>query len=835
MKFTLSWLKDHLETTATLEQICTALTGIGLEVESVEDPAEKLSGFVVAEIRHAEPHPDAQKLRVCKVANGQEELQIVCGAPNARAGIKVVLATLGAVVPANGMKIVKSKIRGVESQGMLCSEVELQIGDNDNGIMELPANLAIGQPVASQLGVDDPVIEIAITPDRADCLGVRGIARDLAAAGLGQLKPLAVPTVATSGKPSRIQATITQDNNGCQQFVGRSIQGVSNGESPGWLRHRLSAIGLRPISKLVDVTNYISVDLGRPLHVYDIAKLNGNITARKGRGERFLALNGKDYTATEQDTVIADATTALGFGGIIGGESSGCTEATCDVFLEVAYFEPVSIAETGRRHDIITDARYRFERGVDPDFLQQGAAIATHMILDLCGGTADELTIAGDAPYQPRSITFRPSRVATLGGMKVQAEKSEQILEMLGFTITRKENTGSTREPEAQKSAMCSPSDEAHALWHVAIPSWRGDVHGEADLVEEVMRIIGLDHLPATPLPRPAHLPDISLPLAARQSALLRRALATQGANEVHCYSFTQQEWAQHFGGGQQALRLLNPISSELDAMRPSLLPNLLAALKRNLDRGQEHITLSEVGNVYHGITPDTQSLHAAVVRGGQAVTINPHDKPRSMDVFDAKADALAALAAIGAPVDRVQIDPNGAPVWYHPGRSGAIKLGGKNTLAVFGELHPNTLKLFGIKQRAVACEIYPAAVPQAKAKGKARAKYAPSDLQAVSRDYSFLLAAAQPVEPLLRAVAGAERQIVTAVRVISDYQDESLKAQSLRSIALRVTLQPQQATFTEAEIDAISALILKAALKTEGVTLSEALQTYVQEKNLSL
>ncbi len=808
MKFTLSWLKDHLDLTATLDELSETLTMIGLEVEEIIDRSETLAPFIVAEILEASPHPDADKLKVCRVNDGTTTRQIVCGASNARAGIKVVLATEGTCIPTNGMTIKPAKIRGVESNGMLCSEKELGLGDSHEGIMELPDSAKPGKPFAKELGLDDPIIDIAITPDRGDCLGVRGIARDLAAAGVGTLKPLNIPTI-DAKDDSAVTVSLKDDGQSCRMFVGCTISGVKNGLAPDWLQQRLKAIGLRPISTLVDITNYITVDLGRPLHVYDIDKLNGNIHVRQStKGEAFDALNDKQYELDAGATIIADGKGMLGLGGIVGGESSGCTDETTNVFLEVAWFDPIDIATTGRRYQIESDARYRFERTVDPAFLMDGATIATQMILDLCGGSASNLTIAGEAPKWKRTISFRPERVKALGGIDISAEDSKRILTALGCSM---ENTDKNN-------------------WTVTPPSWRPDIEGEADLVEEVLRINGLQHIPATPLPKPDELPSIELPIDAHRMNIARHSLAARGLREVRSWAFLHHDIAETFGGQKNNLRLANPISSELDTMRPSLIPNLLHMAKYNSDRGAERIHLCEIGLTYHDVTPDGQQPVAAMLRTGIMPSTTPHEEPRTTDLFDIKADALAALEACGAPVANLQISRD-VPDYYHPTRSGSFRLG-KAVLGYFGELHPTLMEEYDLNHRPAICELFLSSIPQGKAK-TTRPSYNVSDLLPVERDFSFILSDETPSADLVKAIKGADKKLIQDVAIISTYQDDAAKSAGETSIALRVTLQPNDATLTEDDIDTVSEKIMAAALKSGHTRLSDALMHYAKEKNM--
>ncbi|MCW8835229.1 MAG: phenylalanine--tRNA ligase subunit beta [Rhodospirillales bacterium] len=800
MKFTLNWLREHLETDATLNEITERLTMIGLELEGVEDRAAALEGFVVAEVLEAEPHPDADKLRVCKVSTGKETFGVVCGAPNARAGMKGVFAAEGMYIPGIDVTLKKASIRGVESCGMLLSEREMGLSDEHSGIVDLAADAPVGAPAAEVMGLADPVIDIAITPNRGDCLGVRGVARDLAASGMGTLKPLdAAPVKGTFKSPIAVHLDFTGDDaRACPYFVGRAFRGVKNGPSPKWLADRLLAIGLRPISALVDITNYLTFGLGRPAHVFDMAKVNGDIHVRFARpGEKVLALNGKEYELDDAMTVIADEKVAEAIAGIVGGEESGCTETTTDVFLEIAYFDPIRTAETGRRLNVQTDARYRFERGVDPAFLIDGAEVATRLILDLCGGEASELVVAGSEPEWRRELTMRGDRVKTLTGVDVPEAEQVRILEVVGCEVKK---TG--------------------ADFTVVPPSWRGDItdgiEGEAGLVEEIVRLWGYDKIPVVSTEREHALPKPALDTVKRRRSLARRTLAGRGMVEAVTYSFLPGAQAEMFGGGQESLRLVNPISADLDVMRPSLVPNLIAAAGRNADRGIADLALFEVGPQFAGDRPEDQAMVAAGVRTGRAGPRHWTQPPRAVDVMDAKADALAALAAIGAPVDSVQIEAD-APGWYHPGRSGAIKLGPKNVLAWFGEVHPGVLKSMDVKGPIAAFEVFVDNLPKPKAKkGAARPHLVLSPYQAVERDFAFVVDAEIAADGVVRAAKGADKTLIAGVSVFDVFSGESLGA-GKKSVAISVTLQPTEKTLTDEEIEAVAAKVVAAVAKHTG------------------
>ncbi len=792
MKFTLSWLKDHLDTTATLDDICEGLIGVGLEVEEVADQTRALAPFKVGYVIEAEKHPNADKLRLCKVETDTGLIQAVCGAPNARTGIKGIIALPGAYIPGTKITLEKGVIRGSESQGMLCSERELMISDEHNGIIEVDDKWPVGTPAATALGLDDPMIYVKVTANRPDALGIHGIARDLAAKGLGQLKPFdARPVAGSFESPIKVSLDFDDgDTAPCPLFAGRYIKGVKNGPSPQWLQRRLRAIGLRPISTLVDITNYITFSYGRPLHVFDAGKVHGNIHARMAKdGEQLEALDNKTYTLTSAMTVIADDAGAEGVAGIIGGIPTSCTEETTNVFLEAAYFDPLRTAATGRKLGIHSDARYRFERGVDPAFTTVGAELATRMILDLCGGEASHVVTAGAVPDTARSYSLRKTRVKTLGGADVPVDRQRRILGDLGFGVT-----------DTAETLDCS------------VPSWRPDVHGEADLVEEVCRIHGLDTIPPVAMDRPSAIARPVLNVLQKRMLATRRLLAARGFNEAITWAFLPEDHAKLFGGGQPELKLANPISSELSDMRPSLLPNLIAAAGRNTDRGFADIMLSEVGHAYVGDRPQDETLRAAGIRRGAAVARNVHGGARAADIFDAKADALAVLEAAGAPIATVQVAA-GAPSWYHPGRSGTIQLGPQNKLAHFGEIHPRVLAAMDVKGPLVAFEAVLNAVPGAKTKTATRAALNISDLLPVSRDFAFVVDAHVAAEKLVKAAKGADRTLISDVSVFDLYKLDGGKT----SLALEVTLQPRDKTLTEAEIEAVSAKIIAAVNKATG------------------
>jgi len=799
MKFTLSWLHDHLATKAPLDDILYALTDLGLEVEEVVNPVAKLAPFTIARILSATKHPDADKLQVCTVLTDEGEKQIVCGAPNARAGITVVLCKPGDYVPGLDITLGVGKIRGVESHGMMASERELELSDEHNGIIELPTG-EVGQKFVDWLaqnrpGTVDPMIHIKVTPNRPDALGVRGIARDLAARGLGTLKPLPVPVIQGNG-PSKVQVHIDPAlAQGCPHFAGRTITGVTNGPSPAWLQARLKAIGLRPISALVDITNYFTYGLNRPLHVFDVAKVHGPLRIHAANGdETLLALDGKTYAIRAGQMLISDDNGPESLAGIMGGEVSGCTPDTTEVFLESAFWDPITIATTGRALKINSDARYRFERGVDPEFTLPGLDLATQMVLDLCGGTASDIAVDGAAPDTTRTYRLDPQRVVSLVGMDIPEAEQRAILQALGFTLNGND---------------------------VTPPSWRPDVLGDADLIEEIARVASLAKLQGKPLTRaiPGVPRPILTPMQVRERAA-RRTIAALGYNECVTYSFIDAEAATLFGGGADSVRVDNPISSEMTHLRPDLLPGLLRAAARNQARGFMDLALFEVGPAFHGGEPGDQHLQAAGLLIGYATPRDPHATRRAVDVFDAKADAEAVLSALGAP-SRVQITRK-VPVWFHPGRSGAVGLG-PNTMALFGEVHPKILNAFGLKGPAIAFTILVAAVPQPKVKTPTKPALTLSDLQAVERDFAFVVDKSTEALTAVNAAMGADKVLIESVRIFDQFTGDKAEAQmgtGKKSLALTVRLQPKDKTLTEAEIDATSAKIVDKVTRATGGTL---------------
>jgi phenylalanyl-tRNA synthetase beta chain len=801
MKFTLSWLKDHLDTSASLDDIVETLTRIGLEVEGVEDKAKTLAPYKVAYVVSAEQHPNADRLRVCMVDTGEgAPIQVVCGAPNARTGMKSVFAPPGTYIPGKNITLGVGTIRGVESAGMLCSAAELEISDDHDGIIDLAADAPVGVPYAAYAGLDDPVIEINLTPNRPDCTSIHGIARDLAAAGLGTLKGDDVPAVAAKGA-CPISVTI-EDEKLCPAFALRLVRGVKNGPSPEWMQRRLLSIGLRPINALVDITNYMTFDRGRPLHVFDARKVQGNLTVRRAKeGEEVLALDTRTYKLDPGVVVIADDNGVESIGGIMGGEHSGCDENTTDVLIESALWDPLNIAQTGRKLGIITDARYRFERGVDPAFTVPGLDLATALVIDLCGGEASEAVVAGKVPEDKRVIEFPWSEVPRLSGLDVQPAESEQILKRLGFAIQ-----GSGERVS------------------VTAPSWRPDIEGKADLVEEVIRIAGVDRIEPKPLPR---LEDTVakpiLTLIQKRTRLARRALAVRGLVEAVTWSFIARSEAELFGGGDGRLALANPIAAELSDMRPSLLPGLLKAAQRNADRGLSDVALFEVGQTFASDEPEGQSIKAAAVRRGtaRAEGVGRHwdGGAQSVDAFDAKADVLALLAALGIPSGGLQIVAGG-PAWFHPGRSGTLQFGPKNVVGAFGEVHPKVLKALDLKGPLVAFELNLGALVPPKAKPtKMKPKLNLPDFQPLTRDFAFVVGRDVAAGDIVKAAQGAERQLIVGVDVFDIYEGTGIDPDK-KSVAIAVTLQPTEKTLTDVEIEAVSAKIVGEVSKKTGAVL---------------
>ncbi|WP_116652242.1 phenylalanine--tRNA ligase subunit beta [Pelagibacterium sediminicola] len=797
MKFTLSWLKEHLDTTAALDEIVEKLTMIGLEVEEVADTAARLKSFVTALVVSAEQHPNADKLKVCKVDAGTGELiDVVCGAPNARTGLKSVFAFPGTHIPGKGMTIGKGNIRGQVSNGMLCSNAELELSDDHDGIIELPEDAPIGVSYPEYAGMDEVVIEIAITPNRGDCAGVRGIARDLAAAGLGTfIDPAIAPVPATAG-PSPINVHV--DGEICRMFAGRYVKNVRNGPSPQWLQDRLRAVGLRPINALVDITNLVSLDRARPLHVFDADKLKGNVGARLGKkGETFLALDGKTYAVDETMCVIADDEKVLGLGGIMGGEDTGSTDETTNVFIESAWFAPDAVAATGRRTGIVSDARYRFERTVDPETVMPGIELATKLVMDLCGGEPAEIAVAGHVEAPGTVIDFPLSEITRLTGLKLDFSEIETVLTRLGFAIEGKGETV-----------------------RVAVPSWRPDVAIKADLVEEVMRIVGVDRVPVEPLPRLSGVASKMLTPIQNRRRLARRALAARGMGEAVTWSFISATLAEKFGGGQPELKLANAIASDMTDMRPSLLPGLLSGATRNQNRGLTDLALFEVGQVFHSDTPEGQRTVAAGIRtataGPNGAGRHWQGKAETVSVYDAKADVAAMLDALGSDIEKLQIVAEPAP-WSHPGRGGRIQLGPKVILGWFGELHPALVAEFDLDGPVVAFEIDLEALPEPRKKAtRARPPLTLSAFQSVHRDFAFVVDDGVEAAAILRAARGADKALVTDVSIFDIFSGAHV-GEGKKSVAIEVTLQPRDRTLTDEEIEAVGEKIVSAVEKATG------------------
>ncbi|MBV1799747.1 phenylalanine--tRNA ligase subunit beta [Siccirubricoccus sp. G192] len=821
MKFSLSWLREHLETDAPLERITACLNGIGLEVEGVEDRGASLAAFRIARVVEARQHPNADRLRALTVEVGDGRLlSVVCGAPNARTGMMGVLALPGDFIPGTGITLKIGEIRGVKSEGMMLSAREMGLGDDHSGIVDLPAEAPLGESYVRWAGMDDPVVEISVTPNRGDALSVRGVARDLAAAGLGRLKPFA-PEPVPAAFASPLQWGIA-DPRACQWVLGRALRGLRNGPSPKWLQDRLVAIGLRPINALVDVTNFFTYDLGRPLHVFDVRKVSGSVlTMRMAReGESLAALNGKTYTLTPEDGVIADAAGVEALGGIIGGEPSGCDEATTEAFIECALFDPVRIALSGRRHDIRTDARSRFERGIDPALMPVAIEAAAAMMIALCGGEASEVVGAGAEPDWRRSATLRFGRLASYGGAEVPPEEAVGILEGLGFAVQARDAARVTVAVPSWRNDVAAPGALAQAP---GLPAERARaaaegcaaIEPECDLVEEVLRIRGLDQVPPVSLPVASPVPPATLTPKQARSALARRVLAARGMQDCVSFGFLERRVAALFGDTPEALHLVNPIAADLDQMRPTPLASLLLAAGRNAARGYPDLALAELGGAWRDQSPEGQLLVAAGLRCGHTPR-HWAEPARAMDAMDAKGDALAVLAALGVPMAAVSVTAD-APGFYHPGRSGVVRQGPKTVLATFGEIHPRVLAALDLAGPAVGFEVFLDAIPEPK-----RRKRGAPDLpafQPLRRDFAFLLDAAVPADSVLRAARGADRSLITEVVLFDRYAGERLPEGKV-SLAIQVTLQPREATLTDAEIEAVAERVVAAVVKATGAVL---------------
>ncbi|RUM27340.1 phenylalanine--tRNA ligase subunit beta [Rhizobium vallis] len=802
MKFTLSWLKEHLETDATLDEICTRLTEIGLEVEDVDDKAA-FKPFVIAKVISAEKHPQADRLKVLTVDTGAgAPVQVVCGAPNARAGLVGAFAAPGTYVPGIDVTLAVGNIRGVESRGMMCSEKELQISDSHDGIIDLPDDAPVGQSYAAYAHLDDPVIEINLTPNRPDCTSIHGIARDLAASGLGRLKTRPTPSFAVEGE-TPVKLTLDLDDPKlCPGFSLRLVRGVKNGPSPRWMQQRLLAIGLRPINALVDITNYMTFDQGRPMHVFDAAKVKGNLTVRRAaEGETVLALDQREYKLGPNNVVIADEDGIESIGGIMGGEHSGCDENTVDVLIESALWDPMNIAKSGRSLGIITDARYRFERGVDPEYMVPGLERTTELVLELCGGKAARAEVVGYKGYEPKIVDFPYSEVKRLTGLDVSNEESDTILTRLGFTV--------------------SGSGERVS---VAVPSWRPDVDGKADLVEEVMRIHGVDNIKPAPLESHGAVNGKILTTLQIRTRLAKRALAARGMLEAVTWSFIPEDHAKLFGGGSPALKLANPIAAEMSDMRPSLLPGLLTAAQRNADKGYADVALFEVSGTYENDRPDGQRRVAGGIRrgtaslagAGRAWSNAARGGGKPVDVFDAKADAIAVIEACGLPMGNIQIE-QGGPEWYHPGRSGTIKMGPKVVLGYFGEFHPLTLEALDVSGALCGFEVYVDAMPEAKRKAtRTKPALELSPFQVVRRDFAFVVDKAVESGAIIKAATGADRKLITGVNVFDIFEGASV-GEGKKSVAIEVQIQPVERTLTDEDFEALTQKIVASVTKFTG------------------
>ena len=800
MKFTLSWLKEHLDTDASLDDIVQKLTMIGLEVESVEDKAKQLAPYVIAKVVEAKQHPNADRLRVCMVDTGDgKPIQVVCGAPNARTGMTGVFVPPGAFVPGKGITLQVGTIRGVESRGMLVSEAELQISDDHDGIIELPDDAPLGASFAKYKGLDDAVIDINLTPNRPDCTGVNGVARDLAAADMGAFKERAPKIVkGESPCPVAVKLDFGQTRPLCPAYALRLVRDVKNGPSPEWLQKRLKAIGLRPINALVDITNFITHDRGRPLHVFDAKKVKGNLTVRRANnGEQLLALDGKTYTLDQTMCVIADDHGPESLAGIMGGEASGCDENTTDVLIESALWDPINIAQTGRKLSINSDARYRFERGVDPNFMTPGLELATQMVMELCGGTPSKVTVAGKAEAPEKIVDFPTSELKRLAGLDLGLIEMRRVLTKLGFFVAGQD-----------------------ARVKVAAPSWRPDIEGKADIVEEIVRIVGVDRIPSTPFERGDAPRKPVLTIAQVRTRKAKRALAGRGLTEAVTWSFISKPQAELFGGGAKELALANPIAAELSDMRPSLIPGLVTAAQKNADRGFPDAALFEVGQIFKGDKPEDQFMAATGVRRALAKSGGPgrhwSSKAADVDAFDAKADVLAVLAAAGAPAQAMQVVPGG-PAWFHPGRSGTIQIGPQNILGHFGELHPLALEALNAEGQFVAFEVILERIPEGEAKAtRAKAVLELSQFQPVTRDFAFVVDRAVKAADIQRAAQNVDRKLIAGVSVFDVYEGQGIET-GKKSVAIAVTIQPREKTMTDQEIDALAAKIVAEVSKRTG------------------
>jgi phenylalanyl-tRNA synthetase beta chain len=819
MKFTLSWLKTHLETDASLVQITDTLTNIGLELEGVENRGAALAPFRIARVLEAAPHPNADRLRACRVDAGDGIVSVVCGAPNAHTGMKAVFAGPGSFIPGTGTTLKVGEIRGVASAGMLLSAREMGLGEDHSGIIELPADAPVGVPYVQWAGLDDPVIEISVTPNRGDCFSVRGVARDLAAAGLGTLKPFAPPAVRPvfDGGP-RWEIAFPE---ACPWILGRTVRGVKNSPSPKWLQDRLTFIGLRPINALVDVTNFFTFDLGRPLHVFDVARLTGDVlTLRRGAGETMRALNGKDYVLDPEDCAICDDAGVQSIAGVVGGEATGCDETTTTVFIECALFDPVRIARTGRRHQIISDARQRFERGVDPALMPDALEAATALILELCGGEPGTVMAAGQEPHWQRDATMRFSRIAGFGGSDIPADEAVGSLERLGFAVRSRDEARVTVAVPSWRNDIAAPIvlDQSPTLdpaKAATAATGCAEVEAENDLIEEVLRLRGLDAVPPVSLPRESPVPAATLTARQQRTALARRTLAAAGLVECVTFSFMARSEAERFGAVPDALRLINPIAADLDQLRPTPLATLALAAKRNAARGYSDVALFEIGPAFALDAPDGQKLVAAGLRGG-ATQRNWLKPQRPVDVWDAKGDLWTLLMALGMPLESLQVTAE-APSFLHPGRSGLVRQGPKSEIGFFGEIHPRLLLALDLPAPMVMFELNLDAIPDPKRRRKAAADL--PAFQPIRRDFAFLVDATVSADSVIRAARGAERSLITNVSLFDIYTGDKLP-EGKTSLAIEVTFQPRERTLTDAEIEAASQKVIAAVAKATGATL---------------
>ena len=792
MKLTLAWLKDYLDTIASLDEIAEKLSMLGLVVDDIYNPAVELAPFKIVQVVETQPHPNADRLKICKVDTGTETVQIICGDPNVQQGMKAVLATPGTIIPATGQKLKVSKIRDIESPGMLCSATDLNLGEDSKGIIKVEAAAPIGKSYAQYKGLDDPVLDIEITPNRGDCLGAYGIARDLAASGIGKLKPLKIKPVPQQFKTALTIKIAPDTKDACPMFAGRLLKGVQNKPSPLWMQNRLQAVGLRPISALVDITNYLTYDLGRPMHVFDADKLKGNIQVRLAKaGEKIQALDEKEYKLDDGMTLVCDDQDPLSVAGVIGGMASSCTNDTINVIIESAIFDPIRTSLTGRKLNVITDSRYRFERGVDAAMVLPALEFATQFILEHCGGEASNIVVAGKEPKTSRSIAFSPNRVKSLAGLPLPKTQIATILANLGFEIKKNNDA-----------------------WSVRPPSWRHDVAQEADLVEEVVRIHGYDKIESAPLPAPteSQMLENDAELLARHEWVwtTRRALTARGLTEVMTYSFLTSNHAKLFGGGKSELRLLNPISADLSDMRPSLLANLIDASRRNANRGIANAALFEVGPQYLSTAAQGEVLAASGIRTGLNIQRHWLEDSRRTDTYDAKADVLTVLKACGIDTAALQIVPE-APKWYHPGRSGTLRLGPKNVLAYFGQIHPTVLNQMDFDKTTVGFEVFLSNLPVSRK--KARAALQISHFQPLERDFAFVLEASIPASRVVDAVYKTDKELITHVAVFDVYQGQGI-ATGYKSLAISVRLEPKKATLTEAQINEVSQKIIDQVKK---------------------